>query len=126
MFPTKEEQTRMRHFKQTTLSLAAAQALMVMALPVMAQTTEAPKAQQLETVIVSGQRAVKVLAGQHPGQHPHGRARVSRVELTPRAPESGKPHPADAHDPRMRRSGMHHDGRGDARRGIGRSERPIA
>ncbi|MDR7332052.1 TonB-dependent receptor [Roseateles asaccharophilus] len=47
----------MRHFKQTTLSLAAAQALMVLALPAMAQSTEAPKSQQLETVVVSGQRA---------------------------------------------------------------------
>ncbi len=47
----------MRHFKQTTLSLAAAQALMVLAMPAVAQSTEAPKAQQLETVVVSGQRA---------------------------------------------------------------------
>ncbi|MFG6486148.1 TonB-dependent receptor [Roseateles sp. BYS78W] len=47
----------MRHFKQTTLSLAAAQALMVLAMPAMAQSTDAPKAQQLETVVVSGQRA---------------------------------------------------------------------
>ena len=47
----------MRHFKQTTLSLAAAQALMALAMPAMAQTAEAPKAQQLETVVVSGQRA---------------------------------------------------------------------
>jgi iron complex outermembrane receptor protein len=66
MFPTKEEQTRMRHFKQTTLSLAAAQTLMVLALPAMAQTAAAPasaasaagkNAQQLETVVVSGRRA---------------------------------------------------------------------
>ncbi|MFG6429699.1 TonB-dependent receptor [Roseateles sp. LYH14W] len=53
----------MRHFKQTTLSLAAAQALMVLALPAMAQQAPAAaasapgKAQTLETVIVSGQRA---------------------------------------------------------------------
>jgi iron complex outermembrane receptor protein len=47
----------MRHFKQTTLSLATAQALMVLAMPAVAQSTEASKAQQLETVVVSGQRA---------------------------------------------------------------------
>jgi len=49
----------MRHFKQTTLSLAAAQALMALAMPAMAQTTApaAEKSQQLETVVVSGQRA---------------------------------------------------------------------
>ena len=49
----------MRHFKQTTLSLAAAQALMVWALPAGAQTAAAPaaKSEQLETVVVSGQRA---------------------------------------------------------------------
>jgi len=53
----------MRHFKQSTLSLAAAQALMVLAMPAMAQQAPAAaasapgKAQQLETVIVSGQRA---------------------------------------------------------------------
>ncbi|RZL39906.1 MAG: TonB-dependent receptor [Rubrivivax sp.] len=50
----------MRHFKQTTLSLAAAQALMVLAMPAMAQTTAATpeaKTQSLETVIVSGRRA---------------------------------------------------------------------
>ncbi len=53
----------MRHFKQTTLSLAAAQALMVLALPAMAQQAPAAaasapgKSQQLETVVVSGQRA---------------------------------------------------------------------
>jgi len=53
----------MRHFKQTTLSLAAAQALMVLAMPAMAQQAPAAaasapgKAQTLETVIVSGQRA---------------------------------------------------------------------
>jgi iron complex outermembrane recepter protein len=53
----------MRHFKQTALSLAAAQALMVLALPAMAQQAPAAaasapgKSQQLETVVVSGQRA---------------------------------------------------------------------
>ncbi|WP_457426603.1 TonB-dependent receptor [Roseateles sp. P5_E7] len=56
----------MRHFKQTTLSLAAAQALMVMAMPAMAQTAAPPASaasasgsgsQQLETVVVSGRRA---------------------------------------------------------------------
>jgi iron complex outermembrane recepter protein len=53
----------MRHFKQTTLSLAAAQALMAWAMPAMAQQAPAAaasapgRAQQLETVIVSGQRA---------------------------------------------------------------------
>ena len=47
----------MRHFKQTTLSLAAAQALMVLAMPAMAQSADGAKAQQLETVVVSGQRA---------------------------------------------------------------------
>ncbi|RZJ10982.1 MAG: TonB-dependent receptor [Rubrivivax sp.] len=47
----------MRHFKQSTLSVAAAQALMVLALPAMAQTTPAPKTESLETVVVSGQRA---------------------------------------------------------------------
>ena len=53
----------MRHFKQSALSLAAAQALMVLAMPAMAQQAPATaasapgKAQQLETVVVSGQRA---------------------------------------------------------------------
>ncbi|HEY4080353.1 MAG TPA: TonB-dependent receptor [Burkholderiaceae bacterium] len=54
----------MRHFKRTTLSLAALQALMVWAAPAMAQSaapadTAAATApnQQLETVIVSGRRA---------------------------------------------------------------------
>ena len=51
----------MRHFKRTTLSLAAVQALMVWAAPVWAQTaaptTPEAKPQQLDTVIVSGQRA---------------------------------------------------------------------
>ena len=54
----------MRHFKRTTLSLAALQAVMVCAAPAMAQSaapadtaaTTAPN-QQLETVIVSGRRA---------------------------------------------------------------------
>src|SRR5437868_7505428 len=52
---------RMRHFKQTTLSLAAAQALMVLAAaPAMAQQAPAAaasapaKSQTLETVVVSG------------------------------------------------------------------------
>lgn len=48
----------MRHFKQTTLSLAAGQALMILASPVIAQSAPAPeKSERLETVIVSGQRA---------------------------------------------------------------------
>ncbi|MCE4556649.1 TonB-dependent receptor [Pelomonas cellulosilytica] len=51
----------MRHFKQTTLSLAAAQALLVWAGPAAAQTAPAAAdgkgTQQLETVVVSGQRA---------------------------------------------------------------------
>jgi TonB-dependent receptor len=56
----------MRHFKRTTLSLAALQAVMVWSAPAMAQTAAPPAAaasgaaggaQQLETVIVSGQRA---------------------------------------------------------------------
>ena len=51
----------MRHFKRTTLSLAAVQALMVWAAPVWAQTAAptAPevKPQQLDTVVVSGRRA---------------------------------------------------------------------
>ncbi len=56
----------MRHFKRTTLSLAALQAVMVWASPVMAQTATPPASaasaadkgsQQLETVVVSGRRA---------------------------------------------------------------------
>ncbi|HEV6966310.1 TonB-dependent receptor [Roseateles sp.] len=53
----------MRHrFKRTTLSVAAAQALVVWAAPAIAQTAAAPAAdkkesQQLETVVVSGRRA---------------------------------------------------------------------
>jgi len=50
----------MKHFKRTTLSLAAAQALMVCAIPAWGQTTgtpDAPKSQQLDTVVVTGQRA---------------------------------------------------------------------
>ncbi|HEU6455069.1 MAG TPA: TonB-dependent receptor [Roseateles sp.] len=57
-----------QQFKRTTLSVAAAQALMVWAVPVMAQSTAAPTAtekkdaQQLETVIVSGRRAALATA----------------------------------------------------------------
>lgn len=55
----------MRHFKKSALSVAAAQALVVCALPAMAQNTSSPAAtpaankdtQQLETVVVSGRRA---------------------------------------------------------------------
>ncbi|MBV8501404.1 MAG: TonB-dependent receptor plug domain-containing protein, partial [Paucibacter sp.] len=59
----------MRHFKRTTLSLAAVQALMVWAAPVWAQTaapnttTDAAKpTQQLDTVVVSGRRAALATA----------------------------------------------------------------
>lgn len=60
----------MRHFKRTTLSLAAAQALVVWMAPAMAQNTAAPAvapapakdAQQLETVVVSGRRAALATA----------------------------------------------------------------
>jgi iron complex outermembrane receptor protein len=56
----------MRHFKRTTLSLAAVQALVWAATPALAQNTPAPAAaatpaanspQALETVVVSGRRA---------------------------------------------------------------------
>ncbi|WP_457324991.1 TonB-dependent receptor plug domain-containing protein, partial [Roseateles sp. P5_E11] len=52
----------MRHFKRTTLSLAAVQALVWAATPALAQNTPAPAPaanapQALETVVVSGQRA---------------------------------------------------------------------
>jgi TonB-dependent receptor len=58
-------------FKRTTLSVAAAQALVVWAAPAMAQSTAAPAApatapvkdaQQLETVVVSGRRAALATA----------------------------------------------------------------
>lgn len=61
----------MRHFKRTTLSLAAVQAVMVMAAPAMAQTAAPPApaasaagkgSQQLETVVVSGRRAALATA----------------------------------------------------------------
>ena len=56
----------MRHFKRTTLSLAAVQALMVWAAPVWAQTaaptTPEAKPQQLDTVVVSGRRAALATA----------------------------------------------------------------
>jgi iron complex outermembrane recepter protein len=53
----------MRHFKRTTLSLAALQAVMVWSAPAMAQQVPATaasapaKSEQLETVVVSGRRA---------------------------------------------------------------------
>jgi len=60
----------MRHFKRTTLSLAAVQALVLTASPVLAQTapapapaaTPAPTTQALETVVVSGRRAALATA----------------------------------------------------------------
>lgn len=51
----------MRHLRRTTLSLAAAQAVMVWAAPAWAQTATTPaadaKTQSLETVVISGRRA---------------------------------------------------------------------
>jgi iron complex outermembrane receptor protein len=47
----------MRHFKKTALSIAATQAVLLIAVPAFAQSTDGTKTQSLETVVVSGQRA---------------------------------------------------------------------